>query len=263
MDIRLSEHALLAELLLELADDDFVVSLRAAEWLGLAPHLEEDVAFASIAQDEMGHANAYYGLLADLGFGTADDLAHLRPAAERRNSRLVERPNGRGSYLDASHYDWAYALMRHFLYDTLEMLRLERLAASSYQPLAEVARKIRREERYHLMHHEMWLNTLAWGGHDPAERVAAGLARAALDAGDLAYTTPWAAAWEDLGLFPGASNLTAEWSARVEEGLKPLGLELPRVTSSLNGRLGQHDQDLTELLEHVSEVYRAIPGAAW
>ena len=76
-------------LLLQLADDDLVVAHRASEWLGLAPHLEEDVAFASIAQDEMGHAATYYRLLEDLGCGPSDHLAHLRSAKERRNSRLM------------------------------------------------------------------------------------------------------------------------------------------------------------------------------
>ena len=48
--------------------------------LGLAPHIEEDVASSSISQDSMGHAAMYYKLLEELGAGNADDLAHLRPA---------------------------------------------------------------------------------------------------------------------------------------------------------------------------------------
>ena len=68
------------ELLFQLADDDFYYSYRGSEWLGLAPHIEEDVAFSSITQDTMGHAAMYYQLIRRIGEGDADALAHLRPA---------------------------------------------------------------------------------------------------------------------------------------------------------------------------------------
>ncbi len=70
----------ITSLLFQLADDDFLYAFRGSEWLGLAPHIEEDVASSSISQDSMGHAAMYYKLLEDLGVGNADDLAHLRPA---------------------------------------------------------------------------------------------------------------------------------------------------------------------------------------
>lgn len=55
------------ELLLHLADDDFIHAYRGSEWLGLAPHIEEDVASSSIAQDTMGHAAIFYQLLEEIG----------------------------------------------------------------------------------------------------------------------------------------------------------------------------------------------------
>ena len=48
------------ELLLGLADDELVIGWRDSEWTGIAPLLEEDVAFSSIAQNEIGHARAVY-----------------------------------------------------------------------------------------------------------------------------------------------------------------------------------------------------------
>ena len=71
----------ITSLLFQLADDDFLYAYRGSEWLGLAPHIEEDVASSSISQDSMGHAAMYYKLLEELGAGNADDLAHLRPAS--------------------------------------------------------------------------------------------------------------------------------------------------------------------------------------
>src|SRR4029453_5623037 len=56
----------LSNLLLATADDEFVLGFWDSEWTGIAPILEEDVAFASLAQDEIGHAQALYQLLAEL-----------------------------------------------------------------------------------------------------------------------------------------------------------------------------------------------------
>ena len=53
-----------ANVLLELADDELIIGWRDSEWTGIAPTLEEDVAFSSIAQNEIGHARALYELAA-------------------------------------------------------------------------------------------------------------------------------------------------------------------------------------------------------
>src|SRR2546430_12701302 len=77
---------------LEIADDELILGWRNSEWTGIAPLLEEDVAFSSIAQNEIGHARAWYELAArELGT-TADELALDRRPEEYRCSRLVELP---------------------------------------------------------------------------------------------------------------------------------------------------------------------------
>ena len=74
------------EHLLGLADDELIIGWRDSEWTGIAPMLEEDVAFSSIAQNEIGHARALYQLLSD----GADALAFDRPPDEYRCSPLVQ-----------------------------------------------------------------------------------------------------------------------------------------------------------------------------
>ena len=71
----MSEQA--QRLLLAIADDELVLGWRDSEWTGIAPVLEEDVAFSSIAQNEIGHARAIYQLL---GSDDADALAFDRDA---------------------------------------------------------------------------------------------------------------------------------------------------------------------------------------
>src|SRR5947208_15705344 len=74
------------QLLLAIADDELILGWRNSEWTGSAPMLEEDVAFSSIAQNEIGHARALYQLLAE----DADALACDRRPEEYRCAPLVQ-----------------------------------------------------------------------------------------------------------------------------------------------------------------------------
>ena len=141
----------MSELLLELADDELVIGWRDSEWTGIAPLLEEDVAFSSIAQNEIGHARALYELAArDLGT-TADQLAFDRAPSEYRCSALV------GLRLVP---DWARTIARRYLYEQADERRLEALKASDDPEVAGLAAKIDREEAYHRMHAQMWFERL-------------------------------------------------------------------------------------------------------
>ena len=139
-----------AQLLLEIADDELILGWRDSEWTGIAPFLEEDVAFSSIAQNEIGHARALYELAArDLGT-TADELAFDRTPEEYRCAQLVElRLPG-----------WEHTIARHVLYEQADAERLERLKASDDAEVAGLAAKIDREEVYHRLHAEMWFERL-------------------------------------------------------------------------------------------------------
>jgi ring-1,2-phenylacetyl-CoA epoxidase subunit PaaC len=139
-----------AQLLVEIADDELILGWRDSEWTGIAPFLEEDVAFSSIAQNEIGHARALYELAArDLGT-TADELAFDRRPDEYRCARLVE----------LRLPSWEHTIARHYLYEEADAVRLERLKASDDAELAGLAAKIDREEVYHRMHAKMWFDRL-------------------------------------------------------------------------------------------------------
>ena len=139
-------------LLLPIADDELVLGWRNSEWTGIAPFLEEDVAFSSIAQNEIGHARALYQLVADELGTTADELAFDRSPEEYRCSRFVEI---------RLVPDWARTIARHVLYEEADAKRLEELRASDDSEVAGLAAKIDREEVYHRMHAQMWHERLA------------------------------------------------------------------------------------------------------
>jgi len=261
----------LAELLLFMADDELMLGYWDSEWTGIAPLLEEDVAFSSLAQDEIGHAQALYELLADLTGEPVDRIAYGREAGGYRQAALLDHARG----------DWAFSIARRFLYDTADAVRLDALAGSSYAPLAGLVAKMRREERYHLAHMHAWMVRLARGGEEPRRRLATACERLWPDA--LAVLAPPAGERRLLD----ASILTQPFATcrqRWLEELAPLfeelrlpfpfrlaGAGLPGQPRRLEptfpepgpeGRT-EHNDDFRWLWGELTSVYRSEPGATW
>jgi ring-1,2-phenylacetyl-CoA epoxidase subunit PaaC len=155
----------LAELLLAMADDEFIQGFRDSEWTGIAPMLEEDVAFSSLAQDEIGHARALYELRSSLTGDDPDHVAYDRQPVEYRHCRLLDHPRG----------DWAFTIARRYLYDAADAVRLAALVDASWPPLRGLVAKIRREEAYHLHHLDAWIDRLASGGPETRGRLVEAL----------------------------------------------------------------------------------------
>ena len=148
-----------AEFLLAIADDKHLMGQQHAEWIGVAPFLEEDLAFCSIGQDELGHAALLYGLLAGDDDITIDRLAYGRHDAQYRSCWLAEHTGGQpdGSS-DAG--DWAEALVRHWMFDTADSLRWSLAADSSLVLLRRIAERVAFEESYHRRHANDLLDAL-------------------------------------------------------------------------------------------------------
>ena len=218
------------DLLLSIADDELILGWRNSEWTGIAPFLEEDVAFSSIAQNEIGHARALYDLAAaELGT-TADELAFDRRPEEYRCAPLVE----------LRRLEWARTIARHWLYETADEIRLAALKASNDSEIAGVAAKMDREEVYHRMHAEMWVDRLL-STDDGRSRL------------NEAVDELWPYA---LGVLD--DELRPELRSRVEERLdRPL----PEVDAVPRG---VHQAELAELWEEMTMVRRsAPPGSQW
>jgi len=218
------------DLLLSIADDELLLGWRDSEWTGIAPSLEEDVAFSSIAQNEIGHARALYELAArELGTD-ADALAFDRAPEDYRSAPLVE----------LRRLEWARTIARHWLYETADAIRLDALRVSDDPELAGIAAKIDREEAYHRIHAEMWVDRLL-GSAEGRPRL-----EEALD-----ELWPYA-----LGVLDDV--LRPELVQRVET---KLGRSMPEVEPIARGR---HEAELAELLAEMTMVRRSAPaGARW
>jgi ring-1,2-phenylacetyl-CoA epoxidase subunit PaaC len=117
---------------------------RTSEWCGHGPILEEDIALANIALDLLGHATMFLRLAGQVeGEGRDEDaLAYWRDERGFRNAQMLELPKG----------DFAFTLVRLFLYSAYSHFLLERLSASSNTELAAIAAKSAKETRYHVRH---------------------------------------------------------------------------------------------------------------
>jgi ring-1,2-phenylacetyl-CoA epoxidase subunit PaaC len=241
--------------LYQLADDELVIGHRDSEWLGMCPDIEGDVAFSSIAQEEVGHANFYYTLLHELGEKDPDALAFSRPANSRKSAVILERGNN----------DWAYSIVRHMFYDLWDELRLKALRDSSYSPLAQGAVRMLREEYYHCLHMTTWFVRLGNGGGVATEKMNAAIRKIWPELADLFYIDQEKTLLQFGIIQESSAAMVKKWEERVKGLFQQAGLTWPGPVSGvrMNGRLREHSEDLQRLVETMGEVYNLDPAAKW
>ena len=246
----------LGVLLLSMADDEFVIGFSDSEWTGIGPILEEDVAISSLAQDELGHAQALYRLLADvIGDGRdADALAYDRPPEGYLHARLLDHPRG----------DWAATIARRWLYETADEARLAALADSTHEPLRELVAKLRREERYHRMHVDAWFERLATTTGEPKRRLASALEELGPDAGTVLTPLPGDVALVRHGLIAESfESIARRWRTVVDATFRRLDLPtLPPTADPDHARSG-HSDAFRALHAEFTMVRRSEAGATW
>jgi ring-1,2-phenylacetyl-CoA epoxidase subunit PaaC len=246
----------LKDLLYKIADDLLILGHRNSEWTGFGPLLEEDIAFSSMAQDKVGQSYAVYQMLNTLGEQSPDMVAFMRNANQFHNCQLVELPN--------QEYD--FSLIRHFLFDTADALRWEILSQSSYEPLAQLAKKIKGELRYHTLHANTWIKQLGSATEESINRLQQSLQIVMPYALGIFEESPYEKEIINNGLFAGEQELKKRWLTKIEEVINKTQLQLPDVkiiSPIFGGRMGKHTEHLQPLLDEMSEVFRIDPTAEW
>jgi ring-1,2-phenylacetyl-CoA epoxidase subunit PaaC len=246
----------IADLLLTMADDEFVIGFRDSEWTGIAPVLEEDVAFSSLAQDEIGHARLLYELRSALTGEDPDRLAFHRQPSEYRHARVMDQPR----------QGWGFTIARRWLYDTADSVRLTGLTRSSFKPLADVVAKIRREERYHLMHLDAWLERLATRHGKPRGKVLSALKQLNPIAQSVFAPLPNEAMLVDAGVLSAPMHeLAARWRSEANARLCALNLRpIPEGPPAPDGRdHATPDESFVWLWNEFTSVARLEEGAEW
>ncbi|GAA3279466.1 phenylacetate-CoA oxygenase subunit PaaC [Dactylosporangium vinaceum] len=229
-----------AALALQLGDDALIAAQRLAEWCSRAPEMEEDIALANIALDQLGAARLFLTYAGEAANRTEDDLAYLRDDREFRNALLVELDNG----------DFAVTIGKLLFLAVFQRLRYESLAKGPDRRLAEIAAKARTESAYHAEHAALWTVRLGDGTDESHRRM-----QAAVDA-------LWPYTHE---LFEGdAADLRRPWLAEIERTLGEATLTRPADGwAPSGGRVGVHTEELSKLLAEMQVLHRAHPGATW
>lgn len=247
----------LKDLLYKMADDELLSGHQMSQWCGTAPLLEEDLAFSSIAQDKLGHALQNYTMLHLMGEVDPDTNGFRRSADKFKCCQFVQLPIG----------DYAFSLVRQFLFDNSEFIRYQMLRNSSYTPLAQFSNKAVGELRYHVMHGDEWIKKLANSTDEALLKIQNALDYAIPYALGIFETCPNEVNIISEGFFEGEEELKLRWIEKINSIISETQLkqiDWDSVTPINGGRKGNHTEHLAPILIEMGEVINSeSPEIDW
>ncbi len=241
---------------LRLADNNLVLGQRMAEWCSRGPILEEDLALTNISLDLFGQAETLYEyavLLKEANI-TADDLAFLRNERQFYNSLIVEQPNG----------DFAFTIVRQFLYSTFARLMCEALMNSNDESLSGYATKALKEVKYHFRHSSEWIIRFGNGTEESKNRAQFALNELWRFTDDLFVMNDIDHELISVGISFSLDDIFGQWNFAVQEVLREANLFTPeRFNVIKGGSNGIHTEHLGHMLSEMQYLQRVHPGAKW
>jgi len=244
------------EFAIRMGDNALILGQRLSEWCGHGPVLEQDIAITNIALDLIGQARSifdYAGRLEGAG-RSEDDIAFLRDAWDFRNVLLVEQPNR----------DWAYTIVRQFLFDSFHYLFLQGMTDSKDEQLAAIAEKSLKEVTYHLRYSSEWMIRLGDGTGESHRRMQRALDDLWPFTGELLTMNEVDRQALDAGVGPDLSKLLPAYQERLDAVLQQATLQKPTATwMQSGGKDGRHTEHLGFILAEMQFLQRVYPGAEW
>lgn len=243
-----------ADLLLRLADDELIIGHCESGLEGIAPTRQERETFLSMARDETAHAQEYYRMLHDLGGPDPDALMFGRSRRAFRCASLV---------CLADDVDWASCVLRKFLYDSAETVRLAALSSAALTPLARLATDLHRIEQSHLIQGRSWVLQLCDSTSQLCHLMQGALDRIYPHALGVFEPTEAGEPLAQAGICPHEEELRQQWESAVAPVFLEVGLAVPAaVRPVFGGRVGQHPETLTKLLDDLRLRHREDRAAA-
>ena len=244
------------EYVLRMGDNALILGQRLSEWCGHGPILEQDIAITNIALDQVGQARvllAYAGKLEGKG-RSEDDLAYLRDAWDFRNVLLVEQPNE----------DWAYTIVRQFLFDSYNFFLHEALLHSKDSELAGMAEKAIKEVQYHLRYSSEWMIRLGDGTETSHQKMQKALNELWMFSGELTRGDDVDRIMHQEGIGADLSQITALRNERTSYVLEQATLVQPENDwMQEGGKQGRHTEHLGYILTELQFMQRAYPNMKW
>jgi ring-1,2-phenylacetyl-CoA epoxidase subunit PaaC len=247
---------MIKEYILQQADNALILGQRLGEWCGHGPILEQDIALTNISLDQIGLARNLYTYLAELegGGATEDDYPFKRDVFDFYNLLLLEQPNT----------DFAYTIVRQFLYDSFAIEFYQALSESSDERLAALAEKSLKEIKYHFKYSSEWMIRLGDGtevSHQKIQTALNDLWMYSQECFEISPADEWAVkegVGVDLNLIRDGVN------TRRSEVIKEATLEEPTASwFQTGGKKGVHSEHLGFILADLQYYQRAYPDSVW
>lgn len=246
---------------LRLADDALILGQRLSEWCSNAPFLEEELALANTALDCLGRARFLYTRAGKLeGKGRdEDDFAFARGPESFTNLLMCELPRG----------DFAFTMVRQFLFDSFDVIYLRALGRSADDALAGIAAKALKEADYHSRRSHTWMLRLGQGTEESHRRAQLAVDALAPYSGEMFEMDVLEVRLLTAEIAPDRAVLKTPWQVRLSETLTEAGLSWPQSCEQepceqiAGGRAGRHTPHLEALLDEMQALTREMPGLRW
>jgi ring-1,2-phenylacetyl-CoA epoxidase subunit PaaC len=249
------QNKILYQYVLGIADNSLILGQRMGELCGHGPSLETDIACTNISLDLFGQVRSYFQYAAVLdGTKTEDDIAFLRKEREYKNVLLVEQPNT----------DFAYTIVRQFLFDVYHLMFLTALQNSTDDTLRAIAKKSIKEVSYHERFSSDWVIRLGDGTEESHQKIQAAVNDLWTYTEELFHVTANDKEAIDLGLGVDVLALKAPYYAKVAEVLTQGTLNIPDIKwFQKGGKNGIHTEHLGYLLADLQYMQRTYPNMEW
>jgi len=247
----------MVNLLMSIADDKLFLGHCNSDWTGLAPILEADIAFSSLAQDDIAHASALYDLIGSITGGVPDQIAFGRRAEEYYCCDLVTKRDG---------FNWACAIAKQFYCNHFDYIRLQRLCDATWKPLASLSKRLLTEQAIHIDHVNSWVYHLGNGNDDSTARIQDALDEYAPLAAMMFEEPAGLELLRSEGVLTHEDDIYEVWIQPVQDAVQDAGLNLHIDQMPVGvggGRTGRHDADFDLALAELQEVFSQDPAAAW
>jgi ring-1,2-phenylacetyl-CoA epoxidase subunit PaaC len=238
------------------ADNNLILGQRLGELCGHGPNIETDIALTNIGLDLFGQVRSYFQYAAKLegGNSSEDTFAFLRKENEYKNVLLVEQPNT----------DFAYTIMRQFLYDVFHIRFMEQLQKSNDETLAAIAAKGVKEVAYHVRFSSDWVRRLGDGTEESHQRAQKALDDLYTYTEELFYQDPTEINLVEQGIAVDTSALKTNYYNTVHSVLQEATLNIPDQKYFLKGgKKGIHSEYMGYILTEMQYMQRTYPNMQW